>query len=378
MIYDLIVVGSGSIGAATAWYAKQAGLQVLMIDAHHPPHKQGSHHGETRLIRYAYSDGEHYLPLLLDSKQRWLDLEKISQCRLLTQCGVLHLAAEDSPTIRQKKRIAQQWQLNCLSLSAEDIHQRWLGLTPPAHFSGLLEQDAGYLHCSKAVQVLIKLCHDAGCAQLFNSPVMAINQHSGLQQVKTAQGIFQAHRLVISAGTQVRQLLPSLPVQPVRKVFTWFQADGRYGESAHFPAFTIDLGQEGQFYGFPAQNASLKLARHDGGQPLTVAQQPAAFGQIPSDGSECLPVLRQFLPGVGGCLNGESCLYDNSPDQDFIIDTLPDNPHCLLITGLSGHGFKFALTLGHIASEFAGGQVLSDYVSHFSLRRFNESATNLR
>ncbi|KOC95141.1 N-methyltryptophan oxidase, partial [Winslowiella iniecta] len=36
MVYDLIVVGSGSVGAAAGFYATQAGLKVLMIDGAHP------------------------------------------------------------------------------------------------------------------------------------------------------------------------------------------------------------------------------------------------------------------------------------------------------------------------------------------------------
>ena len=36
MVYDLIVIGSGSVGAAAGWYATRAGLKVLMIDSAHP------------------------------------------------------------------------------------------------------------------------------------------------------------------------------------------------------------------------------------------------------------------------------------------------------------------------------------------------------
>ncbi|BFO09597.1 hypothetical protein GGER_21070 [Serratia rubidaea] len=36
MEYDLIVVGSGSVGAAAGYYATQAGLKVLMIDSEIP------------------------------------------------------------------------------------------------------------------------------------------------------------------------------------------------------------------------------------------------------------------------------------------------------------------------------------------------------
>lgn len=65
MKYDLIIIGSGSVGAAAGYYATRAGLKVLMTDAHIPPHQQGSHHGDTRLIRHAYGEGEKYVPLVL-------------------------------------------------------------------------------------------------------------------------------------------------------------------------------------------------------------------------------------------------------------------------------------------------------------------------
>lgn len=58
MDYDLIVIGSGSVGSAAGYYASQAGLNVLMIDSAMPPHQAGSHHGETRIMRHAYGEGE--------------------------------------------------------------------------------------------------------------------------------------------------------------------------------------------------------------------------------------------------------------------------------------------------------------------------------
>lgn len=33
MKYDLIIIGSGSVGAAAGYYATRAGLKVLMTDA---------------------------------------------------------------------------------------------------------------------------------------------------------------------------------------------------------------------------------------------------------------------------------------------------------------------------------------------------------
>jgi N-methyl-L-tryptophan oxidase len=73
MQYDLIIIGSGSGGAAAGYYARQAGLNVLMTDAHQPPHQEGSHHGNaphpSRLRRR-----RRYVPLVLRAQQLWMSL----------------------------------------------------------------------------------------------------------------------------------------------------------------------------------------------------------------------------------------------------------------------------------------------------------------
>jgi hypothetical protein len=76
MKYDLIIIGSGSVGAAAGYYATRAGLNVLMTDAHMPPHQHGSHHGDTRLIRHAYGEGEKYVPLVLRAQTLWDELSR--------------------------------------------------------------------------------------------------------------------------------------------------------------------------------------------------------------------------------------------------------------------------------------------------------------
>lgn len=80
-----------------------------------------------------------------------------------------------------------------------------------------------------------------------------------------------------------------------------------------------------------------------------------------------------FCQAVGVCLRGASCSYDMSPDEDFIIDTLPDNRDIMVVTGLSGHGFKFATALGEVAALFAQNKPSPIDISAFSLSRFAHS-----
>ena len=370
MVYDFIVVGSGSVGAAAGWYATQAGLKVLMIDSAHPPHQEGSHHGATRLIRYAYGEGARYVPLVLRAQQLWDELEQQSGEKIMHRSGIINLSPASSPFIANVLESARQFQLEIGVLSPEEVRQRWPEINVPEGYIGVFEPRSGYLRSEVAIRSWINLAREAGCAQLFNCPVFAINREEELQRVSTADGDYYGRKLLISAGTAVKHFCADLPVAPVRKVFAWYQADGRYSENNNFPGFTVEMTDGSQYYGFPADNNALKIGRHDGGQPMNCAQDRKPFGAYASDGSEVFNFLRRFLPGVGVCLHGAACAYDNSPDEDFIIDTLPEDKNRMIITGLSGHGFKFASVLGEIACAFASNKPCEFDLSPFSLSRF--------
>lgn len=370
MTYDLIIVGSGSVGAAAGCYAANSGLKVLMIDSAHPPHTQGSHHGDTRLIRHAYGEGEKYVPLVLRAQTLWNALAEISGAKLFHRTGVINVGPTDSSFIKNIKNSALKYDLPLEEMRASDVKARWPELVIPEDYIGLFEPDSGVLKSEIAVETYIRLAKQGGATQRFNCQVNDIQYQNDHVTVITDNGNYTGTRLLISAGTWVKKLLPTLPITPVRKIFAWHQADGRYSENNRFPAFTAETPDGQQYYGFPSEDNELKVARHNGGQVISQPEQRLPFGHVAGDGLEVFPFLREFLPGIGCCLHGASCTYDNTPDEDFIIDTLPGQDNTLIISGLSGHGFKFASVLGEIACQFALGKT-SDYdLSPFSLSRF--------
>ncbi len=372
MQYDLLIIGSGSVGAAAGYYASRAGLKVLMTDAHLPPHTEGSHHGDTRLMRHAYGEGEKYVPLVLRAQALWDAFAEASGEAVFERTGVINLGPADSSFLANVASSARRFGLDIEQLDAQAVMARWPEIRIPDNFTGLFEANSGVLRSELAIKSWVQMARDAGCAQLFNCPVTAIRHHADGVSIETADGEYHARKALISAGTWVTKLLPELPLQPVRKIFAWHQADGRYSSKNHFPAFTGEMPNGDQFYGFPAENNELKIGRHNGGQTIRSPEERKAFGTVASDGSESFSFLRNILPGIGGCLYGAACTYDNSPDEDFIIDTLPGKPNTLLITGLSGHGFKFAPALGEIAALFAQDKTSEFDLTPFSLSRFRQ------
>lgn len=370
MKYDLAIVGCGSVGAAAGYYAALSGLKVLMLDSHTPPHRHGSHHGDTRIIRHAYGEGEKYVPLVLRAQELWTKLEEVSAVQLFHRSGVLNIGPSSSEFMHNAENSATQFGLTVEKMDAEQLQKRWPEWSVPDGYIGLLEPNAGYLKAELAVGILNEKAAEAGADLHFNCQVNAITPEDKGVKITTAEGEFNAHRVAVTAGTWAKALLPELPITPVRKVFSWYQADGRYSENNNFPAFTVETPEGDQFYGFPYNNDGLKLGKHNGGQPITVPEQRRPFGTNPQDGSEVFGFLRQFLPGVGVCLHGEVCTYDVSPDEDFILDSLPDSPQISVVTGLSGHGFKFANVLGEIIALQAAGQPVPFDLSPFKISRF--------
>src|SRR6201996_6188382 len=53
---DLIIVGAGLAGSAAAWAASARGLDVVVLEAFGPGHRNGSSHGSARVFRRAYPD----------------------------------------------------------------------------------------------------------------------------------------------------------------------------------------------------------------------------------------------------------------------------------------------------------------------------------
>lgn len=67
-----------------------------------------------------------------------------------------------------------------------------------------------------------------------------------------------------------------------------------------------------------------------------------------------------------------------TPDEHFIVDTLPDNNLVYLIAGLSGHGFKFTSALGELAAQFVSEESPNINLDFLQLSRFSPSQSNHR
>src|SRR3712207_3836436 len=95
MTYDVIVVGIGGMGSATAWQLARRGQRVLGLERFDIPHAMGSSDGVTRIIRLPYYEDPAYVPLLHRAYALWRELEAATGEQVLITHGSLDGGLED-------------------------------------------------------------------------------------------------------------------------------------------------------------------------------------------------------------------------------------------------------------------------------------------
>ena len=87
-------------------------------------------------------------------------------------------------------------------------------------------------------------------------------------------------------------------------------------------------------------------------------------------------VARQFLPGYDPVPAAtERCIYDNTPDEDFVLDRVGN---VVIGCGTSGHGFKFGPLFGEWLATLATGQPGAVPDQRFALSRFGPAGPRSR
>jgi sarcosine oxidase len=178
---------------------------------------------------------------------------------------------------------------------------------------------------------------------------------------------------VITSGGWIADAVPALAsrVSTVRQAIGWFTT--RRPELFRpdvFPVFILSV-EEGTFYGFPLyEHPGFKLGGpHFGREPM----DPRDDDRTPSPRQVALirECLSRYLPDAAGePLTLKGCVYSVSPDEDFIIDSVPGVPQAVFASACSGHGFKFASAIGEILADMStSGQSAFD-LKPFSLDRF--------
>jgi sarcosine oxidase len=367
---DLVIVGAGLAGSAAAWAASARGLDVVVLEAFGPGHRNGSSHGSARIFRRAYPDPL-YVRLTGAAGELWRQLEDQAGEGLLTLTGGVDFGAARDP--RRLHEVLTGCGVPAELLAPEAAAERW----PYFDFAGagpvMFHADSGVLDPHSAMAAMLRLAAANGADVRFGTAVTRLEPTpAGDGAVAHADsGTFTAPVIAVAAGAWIAPLLDGMVQLPPltvtqQQVFHFAPASTREntapaaGDTGPWPVFICQDGTD-NCYGLPGGRdggvpGAIKVGGHAGLHPTTAADRD--FLVDPAARAEAASFVSRRIPGLNPVpVNEVTCLYTWTANEDFVLDR--SGPF-VVASPCSGHGAKFAPLLGEIIADLAAGKPAPD------------------
>lgn len=359
--YDAIVIGLGGMGSAALYHLAKRGLKTLGIDQFDIPHNLGSSHGLTRIIRLAYYEDLSYVPLLRRAYALWADLEREFGEQLFYQTGSIDMGPADSDVFRGSLDSCIENDFPHQVLDSTALRARFPAYQMPPETMALYQPQGGLLVPERCIAAHAELAQGHGAELHTGERVLGWDILPDERvRVRSDQGSYLAEKLIICGGAWMAKLAPTLAGKaiPERQALIWLQP--KRPDLFGLQRFPVWNGQveEGRYYGLPEFNPSgntpgMKLGRY---HHLDEICDPDALDRETHGDDEALLrtfAERYFPEGAGPTLDMVVCMFTNTADEHFVLDSLPDAPQVSLAAGFSGHGFKMASVVGEIMVDLA-------------------------
>ena len=354
---DVVVVGAGIAGAATARALADGRRTVLLLEQFEPGHTRGSSHGTSRIHRLNYGD-EQFVRLAQAADDAWRELEQERGERLVERVGVLDLGPAAPATARALAACGVEFE----TLSAAEIAGRWPLRLEPGE-TGVYQRDGGFVYADRAHAALLEAAVDGGVELRDRTPVVALAPGREAVHVGLDDGELVAGAVVVTAGAWAPRLLATvgidLPVVPTRETVVYLDLPAAESLPPVIDYGGIPSGGEAgvaragnSAYSLAAPGKGLKAGLHHAG-PVTDPDEPG----VPDESVAAWVAgwAASRYAEAGAVQGAETCVYTNTADESFVLER-----HGRVVVGsaCSGHGFKFGplvgRTLAALALEAAG------------------------
>jgi monomeric sarcosine oxidase len=356
------VVGAGAFGGWTALHLLRSGASVTLLDAWGPGNSRASSGGETRIIRATYGPKPRYVEMAVRALQLWKENEKRWNVRLFHRTGVLWIANPSDEFEKVSLPLLRAAGVEFDELTATEARKRF----PQISFEGvkwaIFEKESGFLTARRNCQMVLEHFLAEGGAYREVSVTPGAIQGREMQALACSDGRpAPADQYVFACGPWLGKVFPDVIgdlLRPTRQEVFFFgvpAGDPRYSEG-QMPTW-IDHGQEHIYYGIPGNDwRGFKAADDTRG----VKFDPTNGDRTPTP--EAIRAMREHVerrfPGLKGAplVEARVCQYENTPDENFILDRHPVAQNAWLLGGGSGHGYKHGPAVGELMAGMVMGK----------------------
>jgi len=353
---DLVVVGGGAMGLATAWQAASRGHEVVLVERFEQGHHRGASHGATRNLNLAYDDAD-YVALAEEARVRWDALAAETGTPLLDLVGVVNHGRPSM--LRRMRALHAEAGVASELVDPVDAGERWRGIrfeTEVLHVPG-----SGRIRAADALRALAGAAVAHGARLLWSTPVTGLHvEGPDRVRVVTADAEITARRVVVTAGAWTADVvgglvrLPGLTVtqeQPAH--FAVRDVDAVWPSFNHRPDpdDAAESWWPGVVYGMLTPGEGVKAGWHGTGP--VVHPDRRSYRADPEQLDALRRYAREWLPGVDAeTADPISCTYTSTDDEDFVLDRVGP---VVVGAGFSGHGFKFTPLVGSMLVDLVEG-----------------------
>ena len=373
---SVVVVGGGVMGMATGCALAERGASVTVLERFTVGHDWASSHGLTRAIRHEYGPNTLYTRMVARSLTLWAELARETGRRLYHETGVLTLGREDDGETLAGYEVMRAEELPVERLTPEECARRFPQFQARDYSAITWNPRGGMLYASECLTALRDRLAARGGRLREGARVTRVEPSGSGVRVHLEDGeTLAADRAVVTAGPWTPELLAgmwSAPVRATRQQVSYFAgADPALFGAERFPVFLASM----EYYGFPLQGPGwLKVASHVTGETV---EPENGYAPVMAEVEGVRAFLRRVIPAAAALelARVDRCMYDMTPDEDFILDRLPGAERVIVGSGFSGHGFKFGVLIGALLASLALDEAPAFPLERFSLSRFGQAST---
>jgi sarcosine oxidase subunit beta len=339
-----LVLGAGIMGLSSAWALARAGFAVRVVEQDEIPNPRGSSVDDHRLIRHAYGAQPGYMRMVTPAYAAWDLLFRDAGERPYVRTGMLAVAAAPGGWLADSRSALRGDGHGVEDLSAEVVGARYPFLSAAGIADAFLIEEGGVLLARRIVELLVSLLRRRGVEFVRGRAVAVDPARAMLTLTNGSQ--FAGDFLVVAAGPWAPRLLPELAgrVRPTRQIVVRLSAPASLAEAWVRAPMLLDLAADGGFYAVPpVAGTPLKIGDH---RFAATADPDGPRAASAAETAAILDLARHRIRDLDSyrVLSAVACWYDVEPSEQFVVEPL--GARSLVMSGFSGHGFKFGAVLG--------------------------------
>jgi sarcosine oxidase len=356
--HEFVVVGAGLLGLAAGRALARRGRDVLVLEQAQVGHDAGGSHGTCRIFRLGYNDPS-YVAMARAARELWHELEDESGQRILRPTAHLTFGDGLKAVHDGMSRAGAPAEL----LTQREAMARFPGIATRG--PALLEPESCVIAADTALNALVAI----GTPVRPGFRVSSIKD-DGRQVTLLGEGggTLTARQVIVCAGPWTARLVATagiaVPSAPTLEQVAYLTPVG--DPPPEMPIFFCHSAPSP--YGLPVPGSLVyKIGLHQSGPATDPDRQDRE--QDASLTGRLRELAALHVPGyVPEPSRIERCIYDNTPDEDFMLDRAG---RITIGSGTSGHGFKFGPLLGDWLAAMATGEPADLMASRFGLGRFS-------